>query len=282
VDLVLIGAGRVGTAVAILLQRSGHRLVGVASRSLESAQRAADLLGAPVFETSLMPAADVALLGVPVDTLVSVGAELAASHRTEIVCHFAGTVGVSPLRDAAEAGMSVAALHPVQTCPDVETAVRLLPGSAWGVTTSPEIAEWARDLIVDDLRGVPVEVTEEDRALWHAAAVTTSNGAAALMALGEAMLAAMGVLRPAEVLGPLAAGTVATATAAGDVGGTLTGPVVRGEAATIAAHVHALQTCAPELLEPYRLVARTTLLAAQRMGRVEPSVAQTILSALEA
>jgi predicted short-subunit dehydrogenase-like oxidoreductase (DUF2520 family) len=281
VDLVLIGAGRVGTAVAVLLQRSGHRFIGVASRSPDGAQRAADLLGAPVFDTELMPAAEAALVGVPVDQLARVGAKLAALHRTEIVCHFAGPVGLSPLRPAADVGMSVAALHPVQICPDVETAVQLLPGSAWGMTTSPEIAEWARNLIAHDLHGLPVEVAEDDRALWHAAAVTTANGIAALMSLGEGMLSRMGVTHPSQVLGPLAAGAVATAVARGDAGATLTGPVVRGEAATIAAHVHALRTHAPELLESYELVAKTILLVAQGAGRIERPVAESIRRALQ-
>jgi predicted short-subunit dehydrogenase-like oxidoreductase (DUF2520 family) len=281
VDLVLIGAGRVGTAVAVLLQRSGHRFVGVASRSPDGAQRAADLLGTPVFDTELMPSADAALVGVAVDQLERVGAKLAALHRTEIVCHFAGPVGLAPLKAAADAGISVAALHPVQTCPDVETAIQLLPGSAWGVTTSPEIAEWARNLIATDLHGLPVEVAEEDRARWHAAAVTTANGVAALMSLGERMLSGIDVADPARVLGPLAAGAVSTAAAANEAGSTLTGPVVRGEVETVRAHVQALSGT-PELLDGYRLVARTILLAAERAGRVDASVADSIRKVLDA
>jgi predicted short-subunit dehydrogenase-like oxidoreductase (DUF2520 family) len=282
VDLVLIGAGRVGTAVATLLESAGHRLVGVASRSPDSARRASDLLGAPVFDLGLLPAADAALLGVPVGALEPVGAEVAAQRRAEIVCHFAGPVGIAPLQAVTATGMFAAALHPMQTCPDIDTAVRLLPGSAWGVTTSPEIAGWARELVTADLHGFPVEVAEGDRALWHAAAVTTSNGAAAQMALGEAILARIGVDRPAEVLGPLAAGTVTAAAASDGAGRALTGPVVRGEAATVASHVRAFQERAPELLEAYRLVARTIMLAAKAAGRVDDRGAEAILGALDA
>jgi predicted short-subunit dehydrogenase-like oxidoreductase (DUF2520 family) len=280
VDLVLIGAGRVGTAVAVLLQRSGHRFVGVASRSPEGAQRAADLLGAPIFDTELMPSADAALVGVPVDQLERVGVKLASLHRTEIVCHFAGSVGLAPLRAAAEVGMSVAALHPVQTCPDVDTAVQLLPGSAWGVTTSPAIGSWARTLIIQDLHGLPVEVAEHDRALWHAAAVSTAGGLAALMSLGERMLSEIGVADPSRVLGPLAAGVITIASAAGEAGSVMTGPVVRGEVGIIRAQVEALSR-SPELLEGYCLTMRTILLAALRADRIDGAMADTIGRALE-
>jgi predicted short-subunit dehydrogenase-like oxidoreductase (DUF2520 family) len=281
VDLVLIGAGRVGTAVATLLQSAGHHVAGVASRSPDSAQRASDLLGAPVFDLGLLPAADVALLGVPATALESLGGEVADRRPAEIVCHFAGAVGIAPLRAVTATGVFAAALHPVQTCPDIDTALRLLPGSAWGVTTSPEIAAWAHELITADLHGFPIEVAEANRALWHAAAVTTANGTAALLTLGEAILTRIGVDRPADVLGPLAAGTVTAAAAADGAGTALTGPVVRGEAATVGSHVQAFSERAPELLEAYRLVARTVLLAAEAAGRVDDSAAQSILRALE-
>ena len=49
---------------------------------------------------------------------------------------------------------------------------------------------------------------------------------------------------------------------------TLTGPVVRGEAATVASHVDALRARAPELLETYRLVTETIVLAAVEVGRL--------------
>jgi predicted short-subunit dehydrogenase-like oxidoreductase (DUF2520 family) len=280
VDLVLIGAGRVGTAVAVLLQQSGHRFLGVASRSPDGARRAADLLGAPVFDTELMPSADAALVGVAVDQLERVGAKLADLHRTEIVCHFAGPVGLAPLRAAVEVGMSIAALHPVQTCPDVETAVQLLPGSAWGVTTSHGLDDWARKLITDDLQGFPVEVAEEDRAVWHAAAVTTANGIAALMSLGERMLSRIGVTDPARVLAPLAGGVVTAAVAADDAATMMTGPVVREEVETIRAQVGALSG-SPDLQHAYRLVTRTILLAAEGSGRIDVSTAEKMRGALE-
>jgi predicted short-subunit dehydrogenase-like oxidoreductase (DUF2520 family) len=176
--------------------------------------------------------------------------------------------------------MFAAAIHPVQSCPEVAAAVDRLPGSAWGVTASPEVARWAFDLITNDLHGLPVTVAEADRPVWHAAAVVTANGAAALMSLGEAMLAEIGIDHPQTVLGPLLAGTVSNAHARG-AAAALTGPFVRGEAATVRSHVEALRGRAPHLLEAYRLIAQTILLAAVDAGRLETEVAGVVRRELE-
>jgi predicted short-subunit dehydrogenase-like oxidoreductase (DUF2520 family) len=279
-DVVLIGAGRVGTAVAVLLQRGGYRVAGVASRSPESAKRAGDLLEAPVSNLSGLPAADLALVGVPEGALEEVGEQVAAVRAGRIVCHFAGAVGINPLRAVTGAGMQAAALHPVQSCPDVDTAIARLPGSAWGITASPDVATWAAELVEKDLGGLPFDVAEQDRPVWHAAAVTTANGTAALLALGEAMLARIGIDRPEAVLGPLLAGTLANARTEGAVAA-LTGPVVRGEAATVRSHLDALAAVAPDLLEPYRAASRIVLMAAAKAGRIEAAVADSIDGELE-
>jgi predicted short-subunit dehydrogenase-like oxidoreductase (DUF2520 family) len=177
-------------------------------------------------------------------------------------------------------GRLAAALHPVQTCPDIDAAIRRLPGSAWAVTTSSEIRSWAESLISDDLGGFPVRVAEHDRPLWHAAASTVSNGATALLTLGEAMLTEIGVESPSAVLGPLIAGTVANAAEAGAGAATLTGPVVRGETDTVRSHVDALSG-APALLEAYRLIARTILAAALQGNRIDAASAESIRRTLE-
>ena len=264
-DIALIGAGRVGTAVSVLLKQRGHRIVAVSSRTEASAAAAADLLSAEAVPPERLPAADVVLVGVP-DHALSATAELVARTGSQVAVHFAGSVGVDPLRAACEA---VCALHPVQACPDVDTAVRRLPGSAWGVTCDEEVRAWAHRLIETDLEGTAVDVDEDDRARWHSAAVTTSNGIAALMATGEALLASMGIPSPEHVLGPIAAGTVANVRELGGGAKALTGPVVRNEAAVIARHLDAISAQAPELLAAYRSAVCMIVDAATATGRID-------------
>jgi predicted short-subunit dehydrogenase-like oxidoreductase (DUF2520 family) len=282
---LLVGAGRVGTAVSALLRSAGHTVSGVASRSPASVARAVDVLDAPRMDLDPVewPDADVVLIGAGDGAIASI-ANAAAGWvgPGRVVVHFAGAMGVEPLRRAVDAGAVGCALHPVQACPDVDTAITRLPGSAWGVTCSLPVAEeWASGIIRSDLGGDPRIVAEDHRALWHAASVVTSNGIAALLSSSEALLDEIGVATPVDVVGPLAAGTVANARQGGGGGPTLTGPVVRGEVATIRGHLHAVAQRAPSLLDTYVTATRLILAAATRSGRLEPETATRIEAVLD-
>jgi predicted short-subunit dehydrogenase-like oxidoreductase (DUF2520 family) len=280
--IALIGAGRVGTAVSELLRRRGHSIVGVSSRRAESSERAAAFLETVVFDHRTgLPPGDVFLLGVSDGAIPSVTSEIAPFlHDGAVVIHFAGAVGLAPLAAANAAGAGAAALHPLQSFPDVDTAIERLPGSAWGVTASDGLETWIHDLVTDELEGFPVTVSEAARPLWHAAAVTTSNGIAGLLSTAESMLASVGIPRPESVLGPLAAGTVANARQRGGAE-ILTGPVVRAEGATIAAHLEALATAAPHLVEDYARVARIIVGSALRARRIGEEEAERMLGLLK-
>jgi predicted short-subunit dehydrogenase-like oxidoreductase (DUF2520 family) len=281
--VALIGAGRVGTAVAELMRRSNHLIVGVASATASSTSAGANRLHAPVFDLGAeLPGCDLVLIGTPDGAIEAVARHLARRIRPGIVVvHFSGSAGVGPLESVTRAGAFACALHPVQACPDVDTAITRLPGSAWGVTCPVELRDWAVTLVAEDLGGLPVVVDEADRPLWHAAAVATSNGIAALMATGELILTSIGVERPERVLVPLAAGTVSNARARGGGAATLTGPVVRGEVSTIVRHLDHLRTHAPDLAGTYALITRTILSTAHRTKRVGDATLREVSEVLD-
>jgi predicted short-subunit dehydrogenase-like oxidoreductase (DUF2520 family) len=274
-SFVLVGAGRVGTAVSRLLIDAGHSIAGIASRSASSAEHAAHFLDAPVFSLDVaLPEADVILLGLP-DAAIEPVAKEVARHDVagRVVWHFSGSLGLGPLEPALDGAALGCALHPVQACPDVATAITRLPGSAWGVTTSPEASGWAARVVTENLSGTPVTVADENRPVWHSAAVIVSNGVAALMAAGESVLASISVDAPETVLGPLAAGTIANAVDGGGGGATLTGPVVRGEAQAIRRHLDALRVTDDDLARSYGLVTAVVIEQAVRTGRLDEGVA---------
>lgn len=227
-----------------------------------------------------LPDCDVIVLGVPEVALEQTVSALGGGAAARVLVHLAGSAGIGPLRSASAAA-ALCALHPVQACPDVDTAVARLPGSAWGVTCSDGALEWARRLISEDLAGDPIEVREEGRPLWHAAAVTTSNGISALMASGEALLAAIGIDSPDRVLGPIAAGTVANARDVGGGAAALTGPVVRGEGDVICRHLDAVIESAPALVEVYVHTLRSIVASAAASERIADSDAEDLMSLLE-
>jgi predicted short-subunit dehydrogenase-like oxidoreductase (DUF2520 family) len=267
-ELCLVGAGKAGTSVAAALRAAGHRVAAVASRTAASAEQAADGLGARVSSIEDLPDCDVVLLGVPVGAVVAVAARLAPTLRPgTVLWHLAGSLGVEVL--PAGGGRWRCALHPVHVFPERAATGASLAGSSWGLTCDGALRDWARAVVAEDLRGHAVDVTEENRPVWHAAAVTTANGITALLSLAESLLGSIGVADASRVLGPLAAGAVAHSIARGATP-SLTGPAVRGEWATVARHLSALESAAPSLAEPYREATRLIFRAADRAGVVTP------------
>ncbi len=221
------------------------------------------------------------MIGAPDPAIEQVDREIASHIESgTAVCHFAGSLGIGPLQSTTAAGGPPFALHPVQSCPHVDAAVRRLPGSAWGVTCEPSRFEWAARLISQDLRGVPVPVSDESRPTWHAAASTVSNGIAGLMAGGEFILSSVGIETPEKILGPLAAGTVANALDAGGGIAALTGPVVRGESDTLRRHLDGL-SASPTLVEVYKAAAVVVVRVAAQAGRISPEARDSLLNSLE-
>ncbi|HET7481808.1 MAG TPA: DUF2520 domain-containing protein [Actinomycetota bacterium] len=268
-DVVLVGAGTVGTAVAHNLRDAGHRVVAVASRSRRSAEIAGDRLAAPVVEVDALPAADLVLIGSGDDAIASVAERISERVRPgAFVCHFAGSLGTSPLAAITRVGASACAVHPVQALPTFELAVERLPGSAWGVTCSDAETDAAISLMIRrDLLGTPVSIAEGDRTLWHVAAVMSANGVAALLGVAEEVLKQIGIEHPESVVGPLAAGAVQNAREAGGGAATLTGPVVRNDVATIERHLAALEDSPTYLRDAYLSVMRLVYDVALHAGR---------------
>lgn len=264
-----------GTAVAQILQARGNQPLGITSRSEQSAHRAASLLGAPVFGIGELPPVDVVLIGAGDRAIGEVASELRSDAK--VALHFAGAYGIGPLQPVIQRGWWGCALHPVQACPDIATAVQRLPGSYWGITCTWPAREWAHDFVSNEMGGRPVDVEESDRPIWHAAAVSTSNGIAALMAVGERLMGSIGIDAPEKVLGPLARGTIENVIAGGGGASTLTGPAIRGETTTIERHLDAIRERAPQLLPSYVAAADVILEA----GAVDEATAGSIRRLLE-
>jgi predicted short-subunit dehydrogenase-like oxidoreductase (DUF2520 family) len=150
-----------------------------------------------------------------------------------------------------------AALHPLVSLPDATTGAERLSEGAWfGVAGDPLAGELAHDL-----GGRCFAVADGDRAMYHAAAAVASNHLVALMGQVERLAAAVGV--PAEAYFDLAAGSFANVESLG-AAAALTGPVQRGDWATVQRHRDALS---PNELETYDALAKA---AALLVGRPWP------------
>lgn len=276
--VALVGPGRLGTLVAHGLAASGVRLERVAGGS--DAARAA-LRGAiaglrDVAVADVAADMDVVVLAVPDRAVADVVAELVradALGEGQGVVHLSGALGLAPLRRAGLAGAWTAACHPAVTAPAGATDPALLRGVVWAVTASPAGRAPAHRL-VERLGGDPVDVGEEDRARYHAALAVASNAVGAAAVTARRLLTVAGLPDPDRVLGPLARTSLDAALAGGAPA--LTGPVVRGDVATVRSHLDAIGPDAPELSEAYRALMRAVLAA------VRPALDPDAAAALDA
>ncbi|HEX5937493.1 MAG TPA: Rossmann-like and DUF2520 domain-containing protein [Actinomycetota bacterium] len=284
-DVAVVGAGTVGTAVAVLLGRAGHRIVAVAGRA-ETRERAARYLPGVEFVRALEAAAAATLvvIGTPDDAVEPVAADLAAAGAVgpgTTVVHLSGSLGVDTLRAARDAGAIVLSVHPLQTFPDVDAALERLPGSPVAVTAETDEGYVLGERLAKDLGATPFRLDEELRPLYHAAAVFASNYLVTTSAIAESLFGAAGVPDPAATMAPLQRASLEHVERLG-AATALTGPAVRGDAGTIRRNLEALARHAPATVPAYVAMARASLELAERSGRLVPGVRAAVEDVLDA
>jgi predicted short-subunit dehydrogenase-like oxidoreductase (DUF2520 family) len=281
----VIGAGRAGTALGAALARAGHTVVAASAVSDASVDRARTVFpGAVIAEPGqVLRRADLVLLTVPDDVLPGLVAGLAATEAPvegRLLAHASGRHGLAVLEPAARRGSLPLALHPVMTFTGRSDDVDRLSGTCFGVT-APEVLRPAAEALVIEMGGEPVFIGEERRDLYHAALAGAANHLVTLVAQAADLLRAAGVTDPARLLGPLLAASLDNALLLGDAG--LTGPVARGDAETVAAHVAALgatPAASPAAVAAYLAMARLTADRALASGLLKPADAERLLDVL--
>ncbi|MFT4262677.1 MAG: DUF2520 domain-containing protein [Nocardioides sp.] len=280
----VIGAGRVGGVLAAALRRAGHPVAAAAGESDASRSRIAALLpGVRIAKpTAVARAADIVLLTVPDDMLGNVVTQLAASgalREGQYVVHTSGRHGLAILAPARDLGAHVIALHPAMTFTGTEVDLDRLAGCVFGLTAAPADHDVA-EALVRDLGGRPMWVPEEMRTLYHAGLAHGANHLTTLVTEAMEILAAAGADDPAGTLRPLLTAALDNALASGDAA--LTGPIVRGDAGTVAAHLEDIRANAPQTLPSYLALARATLSRVVSDGRLLPIRAFKIGQLLDA
>ncbi len=248
--IAIVGSGRVAQAMGRLLASRGERVGWVAARNAERGEAAARFIGGgarAILLGDLASRASRVLIAVSDEAVTPVAGALAAGGLTSgVALHTCGAFGADALDPLAAAGVSCGSLHPLQTVPTAERGVQSIPGSVFGVTAEGGALEWALS-ITERLAGRPVLIAPEARPFYHAAAVMAGNFPAALLAASASLLARTGLDTPAAVaaLAPLAEAAVRNVATLGLVEA-MTGPLVRGDADTIARHLAALRHTGPE------------------------------------
>jgi predicted short-subunit dehydrogenase-like oxidoreductase (DUF2520 family) len=271
----IIGAGKVGTVLARLYHAQGGAVNAVYSRSQARALGLAEQVGAQACETpqAVVDTCDLTLVTVSDDALAPVADALAHGDWVgKAIIHTSGAHSSAVLQPLAACGAAVGSLHPSYPFADVDGALVGLRGATFGVEAADERLRGWLMAFVASLDGRAIVLNAESKALYHAALVMASNYSVTLYALAERLLLTLGADRDAitPALNALMAGTVRNLGAQG-IPNALTGPLVRGDVGTIAAHLQALAQADAQAHDVYKQLARLTYpLMAARGVPTEP------------
>lgn len=280
----VVGAGRVGAVLSAALRAAGHEIVAAAGESTASRDRIDALLPGVrrAKPTEVARSCDLLLLTVPDDMLENVVSTLVgagAIRPGQVVCHTSGRHGLAVLATATAIGARPLALHPAMTFTGTAVDLERLSGCVFGVTVPEEERALAASLVAD-MGGVPIWVPEDKRTLYHAGLAHGANHLVTLVTQAMELLAASGADDPAATLRPLLTAALDNALVSGDAA--LTGPIVRGDVNTVAAHLAEVGENAPATIPSYVAMAKATADRAVLDGRLLPIRAVKIVRLLDA
>ena len=267
-----IGAGRVGTTLAVALAQAGWDVTAVASR--DEGRRArfqGKVPGTRAFEMAqaVLDDADLIFVTVPDDSIADVAQSLHL-YSGQALVHTSGALPASVLAPAMAAGTSSGGFHPLVAFADHDQALADLNGSTIAVegdeSLLPLLAEMAESIGAN-----PVTIPDGGKTASHAAAMMAAGGLVGLLDAIASVAAVAGLDEKTAmtVYAPLARQSLANAERLG-IAEALTGPLLRGDVGTLRGHLAVLREHAPGALPLYVEVAKREVAIAVRRGELAP------------
>jgi predicted short-subunit dehydrogenase-like oxidoreductase (DUF2520 family) len=279
VKVGIVGAGKVGTAIASVLKAKGFEVLGIASRRQESLDRARGYVGEGVLYSrdlrDVVEGADVIGVTTQDREIPNVAHEVAKYFedlKGKIFFHTSGAHTAAELKPLDARGASLGSLHPLQTFPDIDSGIAVLP-LTYIFIEGDEAAISSLEKIALSLGAQSVLIDSSHKVLYHLSAVFVCNLLCALLYEGEQVMERIGIdllpfypiiaatLRNIETKGPLLS---------------LTGPVVRGDAGTVFSHLSAIKDM-PLATGVYEELSRVAL----EMAKKRKALSEEQIEALE-
>jgi len=275
----IVGAGRLGTVLGAALVRRGWAAAAIVDKDARSARESRRIIGRGkvlAYLPGLSPdgrdwtagPGDIIIIAVPDDAVGRVAAGVARSSVTwtgRIVFHTSGLLPARVLAPLRKRGARVASVHPVQSFPRKDAPPSIFRGITWGVEGDPAAVAAAEEM-VRRLRGNILLLAEKDKPLYHAACSLASNAMIALGWTASGLLGAAGIEEKAAagMLFPLVQGTLQNVNNLGPEKA-LTGPIFRGDIATVRTHLETLRDD-PLAREVYVALGKQVLRLAEKGG----------------
>ncbi len=271
IHIGIVGSGRVGSSVGILLSRKGHKIVlcdHTFEKARKTARRARGALAVKDVREAVREA-DMVFLATQDDRIAAADAEIAccgALRPGTVVAHCSGAHASSLLSECKLLGCFVGSMHPLQSVANTSSGIQNLPGSYFCVEgDSPAVELLSR--LVAEMEGRLLTIPTASKPLYHAVAAMACNYFVGLVgaALDAAERIPVARDEALRALLPLIQGTVGNLATQG-MPNALTGPIARGDVHTVRQHMNILDRLCPEVLELYRVMGFQTLKVARARG----------------
>jgi predicted short-subunit dehydrogenase-like oxidoreductase (DUF2520 family) len=281
--VAIVGAGKVGTSIALAFAAERYPIVSVISRTGGSAltlARKVKCKRASTNTTDIDPACQIIVIATPDDAIARVAKELAGVRSLRFsklfVIHTSGSLSSEALEPLRKKGAHVASMHPVQTFPSASKRVRIA-GIHFGIEGRPEAIQRAR-VIAATLDAATFEIARDLKPVYHAACVLSSGGFVTLLNAIESLARKAGFGQEwTGIFGPLMTASVQNALQESPAAA-LTGPAARGDVATIGTHLDAMKKAAPALMPLYLMVSADMSRIAAESGTISVEQYQKIIN----
>lgn len=280
----IIGAGVVGTAIGYLLKKAGYHIVGIASKTMKSAQKAKEFIGAGDASTDIITTtqkADIVFITTSDNVIEETCSKIAIGGGFKpgaIVFHTCGALSSNILKSARKNGAKIASIHPLQSLANVKEAIKNLPGSYFCIEGDEDAISIAKKMITA-FKGKEITLQVNKKPLYHAGASVASNFLVATVGFGLELFEVAGINRKDSLnaLMPLIKGTVKNIENLG-IPSALTGPISRGDISVIEDHLKVISKKRQKMIRLYSELGRYTVKVATEKGTLKKNDAQKIIA----
>lgn len=274
----IIGAGKVGISVGYTMTKNGIDVEMISDREDSALNNARQYLGDKISLTKdnmeVLKNSDVVFITTQDRVIKDIVAEIdARAERLDgkLIIHTSGAHPSYVLKPLDIKGATLGVVHPLQTFPDIESGIRVLPDTYIFIEGSEEGMD-RLTFIGENIGKKVVMIKGDNMVLYHLSAVFVCNLLCALLYASENIMEKIGIglepffpiinatLRNIEQKGPLAS---------------LTGPIVRGDLDTVVSHLKAMRDMG-EYKDVYRVLSQVAVDMAEKKGIVDKKILEEI------
>ncbi|HVG37648.1 MAG TPA: Rossmann-like and DUF2520 domain-containing protein [Pyrinomonadaceae bacterium] len=284
--IVIVGAGRMGTALALALRKTPRYVV--AAVAVRRAKRATLQFGLPVVPLTEIPDGDIVIIATPDAAVKEVAGQLLAVYRRfparrgRVALHLSGALPAEEIAALRKVNFAVGSLHPLISVSEAEAGARRLRGAHFGVEGDARAVRAARRMVREAFAGHSFAIQPRAKTLYHAAAVLSAGHLVALFDVGAGLLKQSGLTtRQAQNLLISLAQSTLHNLASQTPTKSLTGPFARADLDVIARHMRGLRKLPnQQAADTYRVLGQHALTLAIKQG-VKKSDAERIAQLLD-